>query len=91
MAVHVRLARHGSTHRPFYHVVATDHRDRRDGRFIEKLGTYNPHTEPSTLNIKTERVQYWYNNGAQLSPTVNTLLRKNNIALESRSKGTKKS
>ena len=82
MAVHIRLARHGNTHRPFYHLVAADHKMRRDGgRFIEKLGTYDPHTEPSTVELKEERIRYWYEKGAQLSDTVAKLLKAKNVKM----------
>lgn len=81
MAVHVRLQRHGSIHRPFYHVVAADHRKKRDGRFIEKLGYYDPNKEPSQIELKTDRVQYWYAKGAQLSETVAKLAKIQKIEL----------
>ena len=58
MAVHIRLQRKGSTHRPFYHLVATDHRNPRDGRFIEKLGYYDPKSEPSLVELKEDRIQF---------------------------------
>lgn len=82
MAVHVRLSRHGTRNRPFYHVVATDHRMRRDGRFIEKLGVYDPNAEPSFIDVKEDRIRHWYENGAQLSDTVAKLLKVKNIKLE---------
>lgn len=81
MAVHVRLQRHGSIHRPFYHVVAADHRKARNGRFIEKLGYYDPNKEPSQIVLKPERVQYWYSKGAQLSDTVKKLAKLEKIEL----------
>lgn len=82
MAVHLRLARHGSTHRPFFHIVAADHRCRRDGKFIEKLGTYNPRVVPTEIHIDESRVQHWYSIGAQLSPVVASLVKAKNIKLE---------
>jgi small subunit ribosomal protein S16 len=82
MAVHLRLARHGSKHRPYYHLVAADHRMRRDGRFIEKLGTYDPASEPSMVDFREARIQFWYERGAQLSPTVAKLLKAKNIKVE---------
>ena len=87
MAVHLRLARHGSTHRPFYHVVAADHRMPRDGRFIEKLGTYDPNHNPSLVMLKEDRLRYWYANGATLTNPVAKLLKRQKISLE-RSKPT---
>ena len=76
MALTLRLQRHGSTHKPFYHIVATDSRRPRNGRFIEKLGYYDPNQEPSVMEVKEDRVQYWYSNGAQLSTAVKISLRK---------------
>lgn len=81
MAVHIRLQRKGSTHRPFYHVVATDHRNPRDGRFIEKLGYYDPNCEPSLIEIKDDRVQHWYGRGAQLTDSVAKLIKVKNLEL----------
>ena len=81
MAVSLRLQRHGKNHRPFYHLVATDHRMPRDGRFIEKLGYYDPGTEPSTVKFNVDRLQYWYERGARPSRTVATLLKKTNVTL----------
>ncbi|NYT66533.1 30S ribosomal protein S16 [Alcaligenaceae bacterium] len=73
----VRLARGGSKKRPFYSVVAADSRDRRDGRFIERLGFYNPvaNEGQENLRLNMERVQYWAGNGAQLSPAVTRLVK----------------
>jgi len=82
MAVHVRLSRHGTRNRPFYHVVASDHRMRRDGRFIEKLGIYDPGIEPSLIDVKEDRIRYWYERGARMSDTVGKLLKAKNIKLE---------
>jgi len=74
MAVHIRLARHGSTKRPFYRVVVTDHRSSRDGRFIERIGTFDPNAT-SGLNLDMARVAHWKSVGAQLSLTVSRLLK----------------
>ncbi|MBC61998.1 MAG: 30S ribosomal protein S16 [Zetaproteobacteria bacterium] len=73
MAVHIRLQRKGSTHRPFYHVVAADQRCPRDGRYLERLGYYDPAHEPSVVELKSDRLQYWYERGAQLSPAAKKL------------------
>jgi small subunit ribosomal protein S16 len=81
MAVVVRLARHGTRNRPFYHVVAADHRMRRDGRFIEKLGIYDPNQNPSFFECKEDRVQFWYGQGAELSATVAKLLKIKKISI----------
>jgi small subunit ribosomal protein S16 len=82
VAVLVRLSRHGTRNAPFYHVVAQDRRDRRDGRFIEKLGTYDPAPEQSLIELKEDRIQFWYARGAQLSPTVAKLAKIKNLKLE---------
>lgn len=73
----IRLARGGAKKRPFYSIVATDSRNRRDGRFIERVGFYNPCAAESEkgLAINAERLSYWQQNGAQLSPTVARLVK----------------
>lgn len=82
MALTLRLQRHGNTHKPFYHIVATDSRRPRDGRFIEKLGYYDPNHEPSVMEVKAERVQYWYSHGAIVSNTVKNILKQSSIKLD---------
>lgn len=81
MAVHIRLQRRGSTHRPFYHLVAADSRCARNGKFLEKLGYYDPKTEPSTIELDAERVQHWYAQGAQPSATATKLLKIKKVEL----------
>ncbi|AWI75350.1 30S ribosomal protein S16 [Parazoarcus communis] len=73
----IRLARGGAKKRPFYNIVAADSRNRRDGRFIERVGFYNPVASgaENALVINTERLAYWEQNGAQLSPTVARLVK----------------
>ena len=73
----IRLARGGSHKRPFYHVVATDSRNRRDGRFIERVGYFNPiaRGNDTKLNLSVERIEHWRSNGAQLGPRVEQLLK----------------
>lgn len=73
----IRLARGGAKKRPFFHIVATDSRNRRDGRFIERVGYYNPIAVESEkgLMINSERLAYWQQVGAQLSPTVARLVK----------------
>lgn len=73
--VRLRLTRKGSKKRPFYRVVAADSRARRDGPFLEILGTYNPLTEPSEIKINLERAKYWLERGAQPTPIVKKLLK----------------
>jgi small subunit ribosomal protein S16 len=82
MSVVLRMQRRGNTHRPFYQFVATDRKAPRDGRFIEKVGYYDPAHEPSTFVWNKERVQHWYSKGASLSPTVEKLLRRNDFKFE---------
>ena len=76
MAVKIRLARGGAKKRPFYRIVATDARSPRDGRFLEKLGTYNPMTKEGTVNLDRARIEYWIGVGAQPTDAVRRLLRK---------------
>jgi len=68
--VKIRLARFGRKKRPFYRIVVTDSRKRRDSGWIEIIGYYNPLTEPTTVEINTEKLNYWLNNGAQMSERV---------------------
>lgn len=75
--VKIRLARAGAKKRPFYHVVATESRSSRDGRFIERLGFYNPNAKgaETPLQIDRVRVDYWHKQGAQISDRVAHLLK----------------
>ena len=75
--VTIRLARGGAKKRPFYHVVVTDSRNRRDGRYIERIGFFNPVAtgEEVRLKIDTERAQYWVGQGAKASDRVSKLLK----------------
>ncbi|MDO5759794.1 MAG: 30S ribosomal protein S16 [Bacteroidota bacterium] len=75
MAVKIRLQRHGKKGQPFYHIVIADARAARDGKFIEKIGTYNPLTNPATVVVNSERACVWLHNGAQPTDTVRSLLR----------------
>ncbi|MDL2269397.1 30S ribosomal protein S16 [Desulfosarcina sp. OttesenSCG-928-G17] len=76
MAVKIRLARHGAKKRPFYYIVAADSEYPRDGRFLEKLGTYNPLRDPAEVSLKMDRVQYWVGQGAIPTETVKTILKR---------------
>jgi len=76
MAVKIRLARHGAKKRPFYRIVAADGRCRRDGRFLEILGTYNPLIDPAEVSLKDERIRYWISQGAIPTDTVRSLFKK---------------
>jgi small subunit ribosomal protein S16 len=82
MSVTLRLARHGAIHRPFYHLVAADHRMARNGRFIEKLGYYDPQKDAAGFEFNAERVQFWYGQGAEVSGTVAKLLKVKQVKLE---------
>lgn len=74
MAVHIRLARHGSKKRPFYRVVVTDQRNPRDGRFIERVGTFDPNAE-NGLTLDLSRIAHWQGLGALASGTVQQLIK----------------
>lgn len=85
MSVALRLARGGQKKRPFYRIVATDKRNARDGRFIEKLGTYNPmlaKDNPQRVTLVEERIKYWLSVGAQPSERVHGFLHKAGIVSE---------
>lgn len=81
MAVHIRLQRKGTLNRSFYHLVAADHKACRDGNFIEKLGYYDPNPEQSTIHINQDRLQYWYQHGAQLTDAVKGMVKAQKIKL----------
>ena len=74
MATKIRLQRHGKKGYPFYHVVVADSRSKRDGRFIEKLGTYNPNTNPATIDINFDQTLHWVSVGAEMSDTARAIL-----------------
>ena len=74
--VTIRLSRGGAKKRPFYTVVVTDSRNRRDGRYIEQVGSYDPMKEGVNYTINLEKVDKWLANGAQPSETVNSMIRK---------------
>ena len=79
----IRLARGGAKKRPFYNIVAADSRNRRDGRFIERVGYYNPVASGNaqSLSINMERIAHWEQHGAQLSPTVARLVKQAKTAV----------
>ena len=74
--VKIRLLRAGAKKRPFYRVIAIDERRKRNGRALEFLGTYDPRPNPERIDIRSERLQEWVSRGAQMSPTVRSLLRR---------------
>jgi small subunit ribosomal protein S16 len=73
MAVHIRLARHGTKKAPFYRIVVTDQRNARDGRFIENIGTYDP--ARTAFKLDRERLEYWRSHGARPSHTLERLIK----------------
>ncbi len=74
MSVKIRLQRHGKKGKPFYWVVAADARSKRDGKFLEKIGTYNPNTNPATIELNLESAVQWLHNGAQPTDTARAIL-----------------
>ena len=82
MSTKIRLARHGRKGRPFYHVVIADSRAPRDGRYIEKIGTYNPNTNPATIDLKFDRALYWLMTGAQPTDTASRILSYKGVLLK---------
>jgi small subunit ribosomal protein S16 len=79
MAVKIRLARHGAKKRPFYRIVAADSESPRDGRFLEKLGTYNPLQDPAQVELNTDRIKYWIDQGATPTDTVRSILKREGV------------
>ena len=74
--VKIRLQRQGKKKAPFYHIVVADSRSPRDGKIIENIGTYDPMTEPGTINLDKAKVEQWIKNGAKPTPTVKALIEK---------------
>ena len=74
MSVKIRLQRHGKKGKPFYWIVAADARSKRDGRFLEKLGIYNPNTNPATIDLNVDQAVQWLHNGAQPTDTARAIL-----------------
>lgn len=74
--VKIRLQRQGAKKAPFYHIVVADSRSPRDGKIVEKIGTYDPMTNPATIVLDNEKVQRWIKNGAKPTDTVKALIEK---------------
>lgn len=74
MSVKIRLQRHGKKGKPFYSIVAADARSKRDGKFLAKLGTYNPNTNPATIELDVDGTVEWLQNGAQPTDTAKAIL-----------------
>lgn len=81
MATKIRLQRHGRKNYAFYPIVIADSRAPRDGRFIERIGSYNPNTNPATITLNFERALYWVNTGAQPTNTVRNILSREGVML----------
>jgi small subunit ribosomal protein S16 len=79
MAIKLRLARHGTTKKPFYRIVVADLESPRDGRDLENVGTYNPLLNPVAVTLKMDRVQYWLKQGAVPTDTVRSILKKQGV------------
>ncbi|MDR0754710.1 MAG: 30S ribosomal protein S16 [Prevotellaceae bacterium] len=82
MAVKIRLSRHGKKDYAFYHIVVADSRSPRDGRFIEKIGTYNPNTDPASINLDCDKALKWLNYGAQPTDTCRAILSYKGVLLK---------
>jgi len=87
MPVKIRLQRHGKKGKPFYWIVAADARSKRDGKYLEKLGTYNPNTNPATINLDVDGSVKWLENGAQPTDTAKALLSYKGVMLKKHLKG----
>ena len=74
MPVKIRLARHGRKRYAYYHIVVADSRSPRDGKYIERIGSYNPNTNPATINLNFEKAMTWLGNGAQPTDTARAIL-----------------
>ena len=81
MATKIRLQRHGRKNYAFYPIVIADSRAPRDGKFIERIGSYNPNTNPATITLNFERALYWVNVGAQPTDTVRSILSQEGVLL----------
>jgi len=81
MALSIRLTRGGAAKQPFYRVVVTDSRNKRDGRFIEIVGHFDPKFRPESISLKMDRIKEWVNNGGQLSPAVKKLIKQKGYSL----------
>ncbi|MEG1574819.1 MAG: 30S ribosomal protein S16 [Bacteroidales bacterium] len=82
MATKIRLQRHGRKGGAFYHIVIADSRAPRDGKFIERIGSYNPNTNPATINLDFERALYWLQTGAEPTDTIRNILSSQGVLLK---------
>lgn len=82
MATRLRLQRRGRKNHPFYQIIVADSRAPRDGRFIERIGTYNPNTNPATITLDFDRALYWLQTGATASDTVRNILSREGVLMK---------
>ncbi|MDP4186070.1 MAG: 30S ribosomal protein S16 [Bacteroidota bacterium] len=82
MATKIRLARHGRKRRPYYYIIVADSRAPRDGKFIERIGSFNPVTNPATIDLDFEKALKWVMTGAQPTDTVRTILSKEGVMMK---------
>jgi small subunit ribosomal protein S16 len=82
MPVKMRLARHGKKNSPFYFIVVADSKAPRDGRYVERIGSYNPNTFPTSIDLNFERALYWLQTGAQPTDTVRSILSDEGVLLK---------
>ena len=81
MSVKIRLSRGGRTHKPVYTIVAANSRNARDGKFLERLGQYDPNASEVLKDVKVDAIKTWITKGAQVSDTVRSLFKKNGVTL----------
>ena len=82
MATRIRLQRRGRKHHPFYQIIVADSRAPRDGKYIERIGSYNPNTNPATITLDFERALYWLQSGAEASDTVRNILSNEGVLMK---------
>lgn len=82
MATKLRLQRHGRKHHAFYHIVVADSRAPRDGKYIERIGSYDPNTHPATITLNFDRALYWLQTGAQPTDTVRNILSREGVLMK---------
>ncbi|MFW6237142.1 MAG: 30S ribosomal protein S16 [Desulfosudaceae bacterium] len=81
MAVKIRLARYGRKKKPYFRIVVADERFSRDGRFLARVGTYNPRIEPAEITVEKDKVEYWLGQGAIPTVTVRSILKKEGLTV----------
>src|SRR5690554_3637653 len=82
MATKLRLQRRGRKHHPFYQIIVADSRAPRDGKYIERIGSYNPNTNPATITLDFDRALYWLQTGAEPSDTVRNILSNEGVLMK---------